>query len=80
MFPEDKKLLCVHFTTYVSTLLEYSKVQKKFSHYFSLKTKRTKQRRQTISNPHIIYQMFWMKFRLKNQKYSLFFSPFQQWH
>lgn len=65
--------------TYVSTLLEYSK-KKKVSHYFSLKTKRTKQRKQTTSNPRIIYQMFWTKFRLKNHKDSLFISPYWQQH
>lgn len=68
MFPEDKKAsLCVQFTTYAA-ILEYSKVYKKFSHDFSLKTKRTKQRKQTHSIPHIIYQIFFYEIQTENHQ------------
>ena len=80
MSPEDKKLLSVYtFQHNFPQLFKSQKKEKKKGFSLLLIKDREDKTEKTNSNPHPIYQMFWMKFRLKNQKDS-FFSLFQQWH
>lgn len=84
MFPEDKKLpfvyLCILYNIRFLCFRIFKRKKIEVSNYLSLETKRTKQRKGATSDPRIIYQIFWMKFRLKNQKDPLFLSPYWQQH
>lgn len=72
MSPEDKKLFSVYTLQHTFPQLFKSKKKKVFS--LLLIKNREDKTGKTNFNPHPIYQMFWMKFSLKNQKDFFFFS------